>query len=84
MSKPASMPKYQPRALGPHHEEMVLRRASGCRVRDIAKDMGVSRWTVQRACNCRVGREKLLELRTMRNQTACMEAFANDLRRLTR
>lgn len=71
-------------ALGPHHEEMVLRRASGQRVRDIAQELGVSRWTVQRACNSRVGRERLHELRVMRNQTVCTAALMNDLLRCVR
>lgn len=83
MSRPSYNPEYQMAALGPHHEEMVLRRAAGQRVRDIAQELGVSRWTVQRACNCAAGRERLRELRTMRNQTACDFVFLRELHRLT-
>lgn len=84
MSRPSYNPEYQLVVLGPHHEEMVLRRAAGQRVRDIAQELGVSRWTVQRACNCRAGRERLRELRTMRNQTVCGFNLFNDLQKLRR
>lgn len=82
MSKPSRNPEYQMASLGPHHEEMVLRRACGQRVNRIARDMGVSRWTVQRACNCQAGRERLRELRAMRNKTVCGFILFNDLQKL--
>lgn len=55
--------------LGDIHEQILFRVARGYALVDISKELGISLETIRYTKSCRLGKERLEELRAMRNST---------------